>query len=114
MRIWRGALICALIFGSRGPMSASLAAGPADDAKLTNYGRHLAQECTACHRLDGADRGIPSINGRDPDEFSKTLELYRSGERSNPVMTSVVKSLNTEQVRALAVYYASLPAMRTK
>jgi cytochrome c553 len=51
----------------------------------------------------------PPIVGWDADRFVKTLEFYRTGERSNPVRVSVVKSLDETQVRALAAYYASLP-----
>ena len=79
-----------------------------EDPKITSYGRHLAQECTGCHRIDGVDNGIPSIIGWDADRFARTLEFYRTGERTNPVMVSVVKSLDPDQVRALAAYYASL------
>ena len=53
--------------------------------------------------------GIPSIIGWDANRFVRTLEFYRTGERTNPVMVSVVKSLDDTQVRALAAYYASLP-----
>ena len=91
---------------------ASPLASPAsaqDEAKLRSYGRHLAQECTGCHRADGIDSGIPSINGWDPEEFAKAMEFYRTGARTNPVMVSVVQSLDAEQIRALASYYASLP-----
>jgi cytochrome c len=82
----------------------------ADNAdKVMSYGRHLAQECTGCHRTDGVDNGIPSIVGWDADQFARTIAFYRTGERTNPVMVSVVSSLDPEQVRALAAYYASLP-----
>jgi cytochrome c553 len=80
-----------------------------DDARLRSYGRHLAQECTACHRIDGTDNGIPAILGWEPERFAQTLEFYRTGERTNTVMGSVAKSLDGTQVRALAAYYASLP-----
>lgn len=80
-----------------------------DEAKIRNYGRHLAQECTGCHRIDGVDNGIPSILGWEADLFAKTLEFYRTGGRTNPVMVSVAQSLDQDQVRALAAYYASLP-----
>lgn len=80
-----------------------------DDSKLKSYGRHLAQECTGCHRIDGTDNGIPSIIGWDTDRFARTLEFYRTGQRTNPVMVSVAKSLDETQVRALAAYYASVP-----
>lgn len=85
------------------------AASAGDDAKARSYGRYLAQECSGCHRIDGTDNGIPSIIGWDADLFARTLEFYRTGERTNLIMVSVVKSLDQDQVRALAAYYASLP-----
>jgi cytochrome c553 len=84
-------------------------AAAADDAKLKSYGRHLAQECTGCHRIDGIDNGIPSIVGWDTQRFMTTLRFYQAGARTNPVMVSVAKSLDDEQLAALAAYYGSLP-----
>jgi cytochrome c553 len=86
-----------------------LCALPEDNAKARSYGRHLAQECTGCHRIDGSSNGIPPIIGWDADRFVATMQFYRTGERTNPVMVSVAKSLDADQVRALAAYYASLP-----
>ena len=104
MRACHAALALTLGLGALGPGAVA-----DDDAKARSYGRHLAQECTACHRIDGTDNGIPSIVGWEVDRFIATMEFYRTGERTNPVMVSVVKSLDEEQVRALAAYYASLP-----
>jgi cytochrome c len=104
MRDWFAPLTLAMGLGAL-----CLAAVADDDAKARSYGRHLAQECTGCHRIDGADNGIPSIIGWDADRFARTLQFYRTGERTNPVMVSVVKSLDDTQIRALAAYYASLP-----
>ena len=81
----------------------------ADDAKLLAYGRHLASECAACHRIDGVDNGIPSITGRRPADFVATLDFYRTGTRPNQVMVSVVQSLDENQIKALAAFYGSLP-----
>ncbi len=81
----------------------------ASDVKKIAYGRHLSGECSACHRIDGVDNGIPSITGRDPEEFTDTLEFYRNGARNNPAMVSVAQSLDEAQIEALAAYYASLP-----
>lgn len=81
----------------------------ADDAKAQAYGRHLSQECTGCHRLDGVDNGIPSIIGWTPEAFVTTVKFYQEGKRTNPVMVSVATSLNDKQLNALADYFASLP-----
>lgn len=88
--------------------ASSLTAAAQDDGKLRSLGRHLAQECTACHRLDGADNGIPSIIGWDAEQFTQTMKFYQTGARTNPVMVSVAKSLDEEQTKALALYYAGL------
>ena len=84
-------------------------AAATDDAKLKSYGRHLAQECSGCHRIDGIDNGIPSIVGWDAERFVATLRFYKTGARTNPVMVSVAGSLDDEHLAALAAYYASLP-----
>src|SRR5262245_37716371 len=99
MRICLAPLALALWLAALAPASAS-----DENAKARSYGRHLAQECTGCHRLDGANNGIPPIVGWEADRFVKTLEFYRTGERTNPVMVSVVKSLDATQVQALAAY----------
>jgi len=98
-----GLVVLALGLGALGLGAAG------DDARLKAYGRHLAQECTGCHRIDGVDNGIPSIVGWDPETFVTTLGFYRTGARTNAVMVSVAGSLDAEQARALAAYYGSLP-----
>ena len=86
----------------------------ASDAKLLSYGRHLSGECSACHRIDGSDNGIPSITGWDPEMFAVTLEFYRNGDRPNPAMVSVAQSLDEHQIKALAAFYGSLPKPAAK
>jgi cytochrome c len=86
--------------------------GGTNEARLKSYGRHLSSECSACHRLDGVDNGIPSITGLPVEEFVATLRFYRDGARPNPVMVSVARSLDEEQMEALAHYYGSLPKQR--
>lgn len=73
------------------------------------YGKHLAGECTSCHKADGQDRGIPSITGWDIAEFVETMKYYQSGARPNQAMQSVAQSLDEDQLKALAAYFGSLP-----
>ena len=101
--IWFLSLRAAGILACLGSLCAA-----ADDAKLKAYGEHLAHECTTCHRIDGTDNGIPSIVGWDEGQFTTTLRFYQQGLRDNPAMVSVAKSLDEEQSRALAVYFASI------
>jgi len=78
------------------------------DEKRLALGRHLAQECTTCHKPDGTNKAIPTIVGLEVDYFEQTMDFYKSGARNNPAMVSVAQSLDAEQVKALALYFASL------
>jgi cytochrome c553 len=80
-----------------------------DAAKELAYGQHLGRECTACHRLDGVDNGIPGIIGWPAETLIATMGFYRDGSRPNPAMASVAQSLDEPQIQALAIYFASLP-----
>jgi cytochrome c len=71
------------------------------DARILALGRHLARDCSSCHRADGVERGIPKITGLSAQQFTAALDAYRNGGRSNPVMGSVAKTL---------AYYAGLKA----
>jgi cytochrome c553 len=89
--------------------AAFVTAARADEAKRVAYGKHLSGECSACHRIDGIDNGIPSITGWPVDDFVATVEFYRNGARPNPAMISVAQSLDEDQIKALAAYYGTLP-----
>jgi cytochrome c len=89
-------------------MLALAAAAHADTADKLAYGKHLSQECTACHRADGRSQNIPPIVGLDPEYFVTTMRFYRTGQRYNPVMNSVAMTLTDEQLDALAAYLTTL------
>lgn len=86
-----------------------VAAQTPDRAKLVSYGQHLARECAACHRQDGGSSAIPSITGWDEKLFAETVRYYQDGHRTNPAMVSVAQSLDDQQIRALAAYFAAQP-----
>jgi cytochrome c553 len=92
-------------------VGASASAAAADDkqqAKQLAYGKYLSSQCTSCHRLDGADKGIPSIVGIEADVFVETMKFYQSGARDNPAMVSIAQMLGEDQLKALAAYFGSL------
>ncbi|MCV0370899.1 MULTISPECIES: hypothetical protein [Filomicrobium] len=80
----------------------------ATNPELMAYGEYLAGECTTCHQTKSSSDGIPAITGLDTDHFVSALEAYKSGSRTNTTMISVARSLDAEQIRALAVYFGSL------
>ena len=68
------------------------------------YGAYLAQECTSCHRVGGAQ--VPSLNGLDAEHIYEALGDYATGLRANPAMGLVARSLDEEQRIALSAYFA--------
>ena len=86
----------------------ALETASADASELRDYGEYLSGECTTCHRIDGQDNGIPGIVGWDVASFVETVNYYKKGLRKNQAMESVAKTLDGEQIKALAVYFASV------
>lgn len=72
-----------------------------------DQGAQLAATCAACHRLDGHDRGIPSIVGLSEEQFSIAMGAFKSGERSGPIMRTMARSLSNEEIAILARYFAA-------
>jgi cytochrome subunit of sulfide dehydrogenase len=72
-----------------------------------DQGAQLAATCAACHRLDGHDRGIPSIVGLSEEQLVIAMGAFKSGERSGPIMHAVARSLSNEEIAILARYFAA-------
>lgn len=70
------------------------------------YGEYLASECVTCHRIDGADDGIPSITGLDVETFVTAMHSYRENHREHPVMQMIANRLSNDEIAALAAYFA--------
>lgn len=72
-----------------------------------DQGAQLAATCAACHRIDGHDRGIPSIVGLSEEQFVTVMRAFKSGERSGPIMRTIARSLSNEEIAILARYFAA-------
>ncbi|MGO8913753.1 MAG: c-type cytochrome [Bradyrhizobium sp.] len=70
-----------------------------------NRGAQLAAICAACHRLDGRDKGIPSIIGLDEEKLADALQAIKSGKRS--IMHTVALSLSSEEIATVVHYLAA-------
>ena len=63
--------------------------------------------CAACHRLDGLDKGIPSIIGLDQNKLAGMMAEFKSDKRKSQIMGVVARSLSDEEVAAVAQYLAT-------
>ena len=80
----------------------------AQDAKA---GRAKAsQQCAVCHGPNGISQHpeAPNLAGQVEMYVAKSLEEFRSGKRSNEMMTVVAKELTDTEVANLAAWYASI------
>ena len=73
-----------------------------------------AARCFACHKADGAQRGVPSIAGRPAPEIAERLRFYRDAGAKRDVMTTRASSLDEADIEALARYFAGLPLSRLR
>jgi cytochrome c553 len=67
--------------------------------------------CARCHgsRGEGSEGGgIPRLAGQKPEYLMMTLQDYRHGARPSGIMQSIATYLSDDDVRQLALHYASI------
>jgi cytochrome c553 len=72
--------------------------------------------CSACHGLEQgpANRLFPSISGQYAQQIRLQLSLWKAGKRGgsaySDIMAAIVANMTEDDMDAVALYYASLPA----
>lgn len=106
------------------PLLAIVACSPATNetgAAFTRTGQVIAMgggeggpanACFSCHGLDGAGDGVsvPRLAGLDAGYLQKQMEDYAKDVRQDALMSEVARWLDDGDRRAVAQWYASLPA----
>jgi cytochrome c553 len=108
------ALILAAIFAS--PFASPLFAAESKDAFKPDLakGQATAATCMACHTADGT-RGLaanPILQGQHPEYLVKQLVEFKSGKRKNAIMQGFAAMLSEEDMKNVAAFYASKPALK--
>ena len=72
-------------------------------------GQTKAGACAACHGVDGnaSDSQYPSIAGQHEQYIARQLELFKSGERDNPIMMGMATPLTAQDMRDIGAYYST-------
>jgi cytochrome c553 len=70
----------------------------------------VAGRCVACHGADGIGKAAqyPDLRGQKAAYMEKQLRAYRSGERTDPWMSAMARSLTDEEIAAVAAWFAAL------
>ncbi|MFN2309076.1 MAG: cytochrome c [Gammaproteobacteria bacterium] len=92
-------------------LSAPFAAVTAHAAGDAAAGRTKAMACASCHGTDGnsANPDWPSLAGQHAKYLAKQLADFKSGDRSNPLMSPMVAPLSPQDIADIAAFYASQP-----
>ncbi|MCL4799697.1 MAG: cytochrome c [Burkholderiales bacterium] len=86
---------------------------PACGADVAAGAKKANEVCAACHGPDGNKPiapDYPKLGGQYRDYLQKTLKDYKSGARTNPIMTGQAQALTNKEIEDLAAYYASRPS----
>lgn len=114
-RLLKGALLLsagwALVACTEGESGGSAQASLSPEEQRIAEGKRAARMCVGCHGPEGISRvaSYPSIAGLPQDYLAEQLRAFRSGERDNPMMSSVARNLNDDAIESLSYYFASLP-----
>src|SRR6476620_11658585 len=71
----------------------------------------VLEVCIACHGENGVSIApeYPHLAGQSGAAIYKQLHDYRTGSRTNPMMTDVSKALDEKAIADVAAYYAAQP-----
>jgi cytochrome c553 len=97
----------------RGPASADTAPTAAESGQDSPGLAVRVADCARCHGRDGTGRGtgaFPALAGQSEHYLLESLRAYAEGDRHSGVMAPVAAGLGAGEMRALARYYAALPA----
>jgi cytochrome subunit of sulfide dehydrogenase len=86
----------------------SLTMFPAQAEELAT--RTLAASCAACHGPNGNSLGgTPTLAALNQQYFIQRMQGFKDGSVSSTVMHHHAKGLTTEEITALAAYFAQQP-----
>jgi len=71
-------------------------------------GKAAAESCGGCHGESGVSKtpGAPSLVGFDPKYFTAAASAYKSGQRKDETMKSMVAAASDADLANIALYYA--------
>jgi cytochrome c553 len=81
------------------------------EAKLERGLAKAQEACVACHGEQGVSRApeFPNLAGQSGAAIYKQLNDYRTGSRTNQLMTDIAKALDEATLADIAAYYAAQP-----
>jgi cytochrome c553 len=79
------------------------------DQQSVGRGATLSLACTMCHGARGTSpAGTPHLAGQPAEATYKQLRDFKSAHRKSVIMQPLVANLSDQDMRDLAIYYATL------
>jgi cytochrome c553 len=77
-------------------------------------GKSKSSLCQSCHGEEGLslEDVIPNLAGQYSQYIVNELRNFQSGARKNPIMGTMAKTINDEDLADIAAYFASLEKMQ--
>jgi len=95
--------------GALSLLVAALAPASAGAAGSAEAGQAKSIVCAACHGVDGNSLNPewPSIAGQNEAYLVRTLNAFKTGERTNPLMTAQAAALADQDIADLAAFFSA-------
>jgi cytochrome c553 len=86
----------------------------AADEGSADAGRTKAAVCAACHGAEGnsVNPEWPNLAGQHAGYIVKQIAAFKSGARSNPLMSGIAATVSEQDAADLGAYFASLKRMQ--
>lgn len=87
---------------------ASILAGTVGAADVVD-GKKKAAVCFGCHGVDGSSSSpmYPHLGGQNEAYLAKQIRAFKTGDRKDPIMSSMVATLSDDDIDNVAAYFAS-------
>ena len=75
--------------------------------------RFASAHCTGCHTIEGQGKTseIPNLAAQPAEYLTEALEAYRDGTRKHAALKGLIVGASEADIRNIAAYFASLPAI---
>ena len=93
-------------------LAATAAEATAAPPPIVTQGSGAAIACASCHGMEGAGNstgGYPALARLPVAYITKQIADFKSGARTNAVMTPIAKALSMEDAETAARFYTDLP-----
>lgn len=105
---------CTLCHDPHSPLTMKGTLVASTDTGSAAVGRNAAAACGACHGAAGISSASlpgPTLAGQNKAFLAAAITAYKTGKRSNPIMTGMAATIKDGDIANIAAYFSSLKCM---